>query len=137
MASEWAWCGHSARRWPQPAGASPGRWPRRWPPAGWAPLRSILTLPTIVTSPACSSWSISAIVASTCSVPNRQARVLGPPQNIVDEVAVGRLGIGEVRVFALLGEGIGVQPVQQLHIQPDGAEAELGRVHMQVCQPPG
>ena len=60
---------------------------------------------------------------------------VGPPQNIVDEVAVGHLGIGKVRIFALLGEGIGVQPVQQLHIQPDGAEAELGRVHMQVRQP--
>ena len=50
------------------------------------------------------------------------------------ELAVGAVGIGQVGVFRFLGEGVGVEPVEQLHIHAQPAKGELRRVRVQVDQ---
>ena len=50
----------------------------------------------------------------------------------VREDAVGSFGIGGVGVFRLLGEGVGVQPVEQLEVHAQRPEGILRRVQVQV-----
>ena len=48
------------------------------------------------------------------------------------KLAVGALGILHRGVFFLLREGIGIQPVQQLHVHSQSPEGKLRRMDMQV-----
>src|SRR5699024_154802 len=45
---------------------------------------------------------------------------------------VGPAGVVQIPVLGLLGEGVGVEPIQQLHIHAQAPEGELGRVNMEV-----
>ena len=48
------------------------------------------------------------------------------------ELPVGARGVVQIPVLGLLREGIGIEPVQQLHIHTESAEGKLRRVKMQV-----
>lgn len=53
-------------------------------------------------------------------------------RQVVSEDAVGPPGVGGVGVFCLLGEGVGIQPVEQLEVHAQRPEGILGRVQVQV-----
>ena len=53
-------------------------------------------------------------------------------QQMRGEAAIRPFGVVQVLVFGFLREGIGVEPLQQLHIHAEPAEGELRRVDMQV-----
>ena len=48
------------------------------------------------------------------------------------KLSVGPAGVVQIPVLGLLGEGVGVEPIQQLHIHAQAPEGELGRVNMEV-----
>ena len=53
-------------------------------------------------------------------------------QQMVHEAAVGPVCVVQLLILGFLREGIGVEPLQQLHIHAEPAEGELRRVDMQV-----
>ena len=58
----------------------------------------------------------------------------GSPPQVLHKQAIGPLGVIQVGKFGLLGEGVGVQPVQQLHIHAQPPVSILGGVDVEVHQ---
>ena len=58
-----------------------------------------------------------------------RGRAAGKARN---KALIRRLGIREVLIFGLFGEGVGVEPVEQLQIHPEPPEGKLRRVNVQV-----
>ena len=58
----------------------------------------------------------------------------GAAAQMVGKNGIGPVGVGQIGVFGFLGEGVGVQPVQQLHVHAQTPEGKLGRVEMEVRQ---
>ena len=57
---------------------------------------------------------------------------VGAPADILHKAGIGLLGIGEVPEPGLLGEGIGVEPIQQLQIHAEAPVGVLGGVDMEI-----